>query len=121
MSYIAVYLLDQYCQQIYLVWHPKRLCYLPPGGKVESGETPIQAAIREVFEETGYPITDLVLWLVSITQDQHTNFIFLATVCTHAPHKQGELDGQWFQLQDTHQFKTLADVYLQLQVLSEKL
>ena len=25
-----------------------------PGGKIEDGETPEQAAVREVFEETGY-------------------------------------------------------------------
>jgi len=27
-----------------------------PGGKIESGETPEQAAIRETFEETGYRV-----------------------------------------------------------------
>ncbi len=28
-----------------------------PGGRVETGETPEQAAIREVFEETGYRVS----------------------------------------------------------------
>lgn len=29
-----------------------------PGGRIEPGETPIQAAIREVFEETGLEVTE---------------------------------------------------------------
>ena len=30
-----------------------RVFFAPPGGKVESGETPGDAAVRETFEETG--------------------------------------------------------------------
>ncbi|WP_052350304.1 NUDIX hydrolase [Paenibacillus gorillae] len=30
--------------------------YLPPGGHLEENETPDEAALREVLEETGYPI-----------------------------------------------------------------
>lgn len=29
-----------------------------PGGKVDPGETPLEAALRELFEETGYKIGD---------------------------------------------------------------
>jgi len=36
-----------------MVRHPALGKWLQPGGHVESGETPIQAAIREVAEETG--------------------------------------------------------------------
>jgi 8-oxo-dGTP pyrophosphatase MutT (NUDIX family) len=32
-----------------------------PGGRIESGETPEQAAVRETFEETGYRISILKL------------------------------------------------------------
>ncbi len=37
-------------------WHKKRESYEHPGGHVEANETPMQAAKRELYEETG--ITD---------------------------------------------------------------
>lgn len=36
---------------------PSKGLWSVPGGKVEAGETPAQAAVREVAEETGYDIT----------------------------------------------------------------
>jgi ADP-ribose pyrophosphatase len=33
-----------------------------PGGRVEPGEEPIDAARRELFEETGYEASDLIRW-----------------------------------------------------------
>jgi 8-oxo-dGTP diphosphatase len=37
-----------------LVIHHKRLgVWLPPGGELHDGETPLEAATRELFEETG--------------------------------------------------------------------
>jgi 8-oxo-dGTP pyrophosphatase MutT (NUDIX family) len=40
-----------------LVWHPRLGCWLPAGGHVEPDETPAQAGIREVMEETGLDVT----------------------------------------------------------------
>lgn len=34
-------------------WHKRRESYEHPGGHVEPGETPMEAAKRELFEETG--------------------------------------------------------------------
>lgn len=44
--------------------------WFPIGGKIEKGEKPKQAAIREVFEETGYKIEKLYRFLstVSLTE-----------------------------------------------------
>ncbi|MCC6176821.1 MAG: NUDIX domain-containing protein [Chloroflexi bacterium] len=39
--------------QVLLLFHPKLGMWLPPGGHVEYGELPDDAAVREVLEETG--------------------------------------------------------------------
>ena len=39
--------------RVLLLWHPKHSMWLPPGGHIEAGELPDEAAVREVFEETG--------------------------------------------------------------------
>ena len=43
-------------QKVLLIFHEKFQKWLPPGGHVESNETPAEAAIREVLEETGLEI-----------------------------------------------------------------
>lgn len=42
-----------------LVFNWQRGCWELPGGMIDSGETPYQAAIRELHEETGYQIDEL--------------------------------------------------------------
>lgn len=39
--------------RVLLLFHAKMGLWLPPGGHVEHGELPDDAAVREVFEETG--------------------------------------------------------------------
>ena len=53
-----------FCSTVYIVkdeklllhLHPKFGKYLPAGGHLEKDETPIEAAHREIFEETGLKI-----------------------------------------------------------------
>ena len=39
--------------RVLLHWHPKVKAMLPPGGHIEAGEDPVEAALREIREETG--------------------------------------------------------------------
>ena len=57
----SVYLLHE--EKTLLLKHPKLGKWLPPGGHVEENETPIEAARREVMEETGLELEFL--------QDEH--------------------------------------------------
>ncbi|CAM3704355.1 NUDIX hydrolase [Polynucleobacter antarcticus] len=40
-------------EKVLLIFHPHIQQWLQPGGHIDEGETPMDAAIREVFEETG--------------------------------------------------------------------
>lgn len=40
--------------KVLLIFHPYIKRWFQPGGHIDEGESPIEAAIREVYEETGY-------------------------------------------------------------------
>ena len=42
--------------KVLLHWHRKLGMWLPPGGHIERNELPDDAAVREVFEETGVSV-----------------------------------------------------------------
>ena len=45
--------------ELLVIFQKKWNCWVFPGGKIEPGETPLEAAKREVFEETNLIIKDL--------------------------------------------------------------
>lgn len=61
---------DQAQNKIFLGHHIKADDWIPPGGHIEPGETPIQAAIREAEEELGISAsaTDLEAFNLSVKQ-----------------------------------------------------
>lgn len=53
--------------------------YAPPGGKFETGETPLDCIIREFYEETGLTLINPRLQGISYWQDKKEGIIFIYT------------------------------------------
>ena len=56
---------------VLLIFHPYIRQWFQPGGHIDDGEEPIQAAIREVFEETGVVCQSFSGFLDPINIDLH--------------------------------------------------
>ncbi len=79
----------QFVTTVYLLWENKALLhlhdkfnkYLPPGGHLEEGETPEEAAEREVREETGLSISFLSEENIWIRQEKHCQSLLRPYAC----------------------------------------
>ena len=86
MDYINCIVMDESRAHILLLIKQKGPAFLMgkdnfPGGKLEDGETPAYAAIREVLEETNVRITpDAIALLKSKAENGNTLHTFVATV-----------------------------------------
>jgi len=81
-----------------------------PGGKVEAGETPKQAAIREVLEESGVQIGEKDLSLFQNYLHQYEDrkvslFVYLSSYQSDIPLKNGE----WLNFDLSNPLKKLKD------------
>src|SRR5436190_15992058 len=93
---VAVY--PRYRGRALLIRHLRLGVWLPPGGELLPGETPLEAAARELLEETGlvgrFPRTSPVAGTppgligyeehVAGSKGLHLNFVFVADVDTDA-------------------------------------
>lgn len=59
----TTYILSSSEPRTLLHFHRKLQTWLPPGGHVEENETPFEAAIREITEETGLEQEDLTFMI----------------------------------------------------------
>ena len=56
--------------------HPERTVWMVPGGKIEDGESSVQAAVREVFEETGLEVEiGGLIWHVEEVSERGQRFV----------------------------------------------
>jgi 8-oxo-dGTP pyrophosphatase MutT (NUDIX family) len=91
---VAVY--PRYRGQALLILHRRLGVWLPPGGECQPGETPLEAAARELVEETGlrgrFPITAEFVGTppgflgyeehIAGHKGLHMNFVFVVDVDT---------------------------------------
>jgi 8-oxo-dGTP diphosphatase len=76
-----------------------------PGGRLEPGESPQQAAVREVAEEAGVDVAlDHLVGVYSLRRRRHgLRFIFRGTIRSGVPHpgSDGEIsEVAWFTVDD---------------------
>lgn len=87
-----------------------------PGGKIEEGETPEDASIREVYEETGMKVENLVSIGDVTTEypDRIFNFkVFLVTEFFGIPEEQNENEAFFISIGDlSKEEKRFAITYL---------
>jgi 8-oxo-dGTP pyrophosphatase MutT (NUDIX family) len=125
-------------QRILLIYHRKLSKWLPPGGHVDLNELPTEAAIREVFEETGYHV-ELIsqenIWIERLNANsfhrpfmcmleeiparpgcpahQHMDFIYLAKLKGgEASPNPNEIDGiGWFNMLEIESMVSDVEIF----------
>ena len=85
---VAVFVVHR--EAVLLHWHRKLQMWLPPGGHVEPGELPDEAALRETLEETGVRVALLEGMPIPGVSDQ--------PALAEGPHRLAQPLG--FQLED---------------------
>ena len=106
-QYVFVVVLSKYNGRILLSRHKSRTTWETQGGHIEPGETPLEAAKRELYEESGateYHIAPLCdYWAGNPETGQGANgAVFLAEIT-----KLGELPES--EMAETKEFDTLPD------------
>lgn len=102
---------------LYRTKEPNRGKYIPVGGHIEPFETPREAAVREVREETGYIVQDLqfcgVLVETAPADYNYVIFIYSAQTDRFPPPDCREGKLEWVERADVPRIPTpTTDMYL---------
>lgn len=86
-----------------------RQVYTPPGGKFESGETPLDCVTREFLEETGLTLINPRLQGISCWKDSREGIIYIFTATSYKGELRESEEGklEWIEedkLKDIRQF-----------------
>lgn len=104
---------DKGKNMIYLGHHKKADDWIPPGGHIEPGETPVETAVREMEEELGVKISPDILrpWNLSVKYigrpeqgcEYHYDIWYLALMPTQkfAYLKSEYYDARWFTIPES--------------------
>lgn len=110
---VAIY--PRYAGKVLVILHKRLGIWLPPGGELAPGETPQEAARRELFEETGlvgtFPKTSDIDGVpdgligyeehIAGSKGLHMNFVFVADVSTESVIPNDELVAwKWVTFQE---------------------
>lgn len=93
-SYKYVVVLSRYQGKYLLSRHKKRTTWETQGGHIEPGETPLQAARRELFEESGavrYQIQPLFDYRAGDPWGESNGVVFMAEIQELGPIPQSEM------------------------------
>ncbi|WP_122318285.1 NUDIX hydrolase [Pseudomonas cichorii] len=92
--------------QVLYVRKPKSKWSLP-GGRIEAGETPAQAAVRELSEETGLENLEL-LYVDEYENERVLHHVFLAMIpASSEPSPQNEISAcKWLEARNISDLKT---------------
>lgn len=84
-----------------------RQVYAPPGGKFETGETPLDCIIREYYEETGLYLVNPKLQGISYWNDNYEGIIFVFVAEKFEGNLKESEEGkvEWVELQDLDKIK----------------
>ncbi|RDE10572.1 NUDIX hydrolase [Pelagibacterium lacus] len=96
-----------------------------PGGRMESGETPLECVKRELFEETRLVVDDPIEVLVETVGEGAKTYrlaVFAAECPMRAPITSHEItDWEWVPIADVHAFRTTRNLCDIVEACAERL
>ncbi|PWJ41057.1 NUDIX hydrolase [Sediminitomix flava] len=104
---------------------PNKDMYTPVGGKLDPFESPLKAAIRETFEETGIEVKHMkycgLLTESSPTKYNWTNYVYLAEIDMMAPPPCNEGTLKWIDFSEVLSVPTpKTDWFIYKYILEER-